>query len=166
MSENTVKIRLKFDQFEIDYEGPLQFLQDSLSAFMKEVLVLYEDHKDIPPISPLSDTEKTQTTPNKDRKIDLSVDTIASHIQASTGPDLILAACAYLTFVENKNKFSRKEILDRMKDAQNHYKQSMGSNLSEYLKGLVEKKFLNQLSSGSYALNAAKKAEMEKELLD
>ena len=161
MSEDTAKIRLKFGQLEIDYEGPLLFLQNYLSTFMKEAIILCENHNSIPPTDSVPVLEKVSTASNENKEIDLSTGTIASRTQAETGPDLVLAACAYLTFVEKKNEFSRKEILDEMKNAQNYYNQNMGSNLSQHLKSLVEKKSLNQLSSGSYALNAAKKAEME-----
>ena len=163
MSDNTVKIRLKFGQAEIDYEGPIPFLKNDLSVLIEEMAGFCKDHSAAPPVEPSASPAKVKVeeASDGDQKFDLSVGTIASRTQAKTGPDLVLAACTYLTLTKKKNTFSRQEILDEMKNAQNHYKQAMLGNLSKHLGSLVKKKFLNQSSQGSYALTATKKAEME-----
>ena len=167
MSESTVKIRLKFGQFEIDYEGPFSFLQNDLSAFMKEIAGFCENHDAASTVDldPPSSHEETKEPDNKNGGIDLSMDVIASRMKENTGPNLVLAACAYLTFVKQQTRFSRKDINDEMKNASAYYKKSMSGNLTKTLDKLIKNQHLNQASSGMYALNAAKKAEMEKLLV-
>ena len=161
MSENTVKIRLKFGQSEIDYEGPSSFLQNDLSALMKEMVNSYKDH-DVPPTADPSSLHKEITEPNdKNGGIDFSMDMIASRMGKNTGPNLVLAASAYLTLVKQKTTFSRKDIIDEIKKATSYYRESMLGNLTKTLERLLKNQHLNQISSGNYSLSAAKKAEME-----
>ena len=162
MSENTVKIRLKFGQSEIEYEGPSSFLQNDLSALMKEMANSYKGHDIAPTTDPSSLHKEITESTDKNGAIDFSMDTIASRMGKNTGRNLVLAASASLTFVKQKPTFSRKDIMEEMKKATSHYKSSLGGgNLTKTLEGLLKKQDLHQVSSGNYALSAAKKAEME-----
>lgn len=168
MSDNTVKIRLKFGQSEIDYEGPLSFLQNDLSVLMKEMAGFCKNHGiAMDTDSPASSEKTLEPLPNENKKINFSTQSIASRIPVKTGPDLAIAASIHLDFVEGKEEFSREEILKEMKSAKSYYKKTMGSNLTNHLGNLVKNKSLNETSSDIYALSAEKKAEiMEKKLLD
>ena len=48
-----------------------------------------------------------------------------------------------------------------MKEAKGHYKASMGSNLTTNLRSPVKNKRLNETASGTYALAAGERDEME-----
>lgn len=166
MSENTVKVRLKFGQSELDYEGPLSFLQNDFSVFMKEMADFCKNHSTtMDADSPISSEETSKQAPNKSKEFNLSTESIASRIQVKTGPELALAASIRLNLVKGEEEFSRQDILEEMRSAKAYYKKSMGSNLISHITGLVKNQSLNEISSGIYALSAAKRAEMEK-LLD
>ena len=167
MSDNIVKIRLKFGQSEIDYEGPLSFLQNDFSVFMKEMADFCKNHSIAMDIDlPASSEKALEQISNENKKINLSTESIASRLQVKTGPELALAASIRLNLVKGKEEFSRQDILDEMRSAKAYYKKSMGSNMISYVAGLVKNQSLNEISSGIYALNAGKKVEMEKKLLD
>ena len=53
MSENTVKVRLKFGQLEIDYEGPIPFLKNDLSVLIEEMAGFCKDHRSHRPLNRL-----------------------------------------------------------------------------------------------------------------
>ena len=67
-----------------------------------------------------------------------------------------------MTLVEDKEEFSRSEILNEMKKAKNYYNSNMPSNLAKNLKSLVKSNHLNEIASGNYALTADKKEEMDR----
>lgn len=160
--EQIVKIQLKVGQSEVAYEGPISFLQNDLLDFVKEARDCCKA------ITPSDDgaSKETPLTPNKDKKFDLSMTTIASRLKVKSAPNLILAACAYLTLVEGKEQFSRKEILDTMRDASGFYNKNHEKALTRDLRSLIGKKSVNEISKGFYALHAEKKKEMETQLSD
>ena len=168
MDENEVKIRLKCNGLEIDYEGQKDFLGNDLTNLIGKFvdfsnLLGIEINTPDKPDSPKQTAQ--ETIPNK--KLDLSPESIAARLAAKTGPEIVLTAAAYLTFVENQEVFSRDELLDTMKKMTSHYRDTMGGgNLTQSLKRLTDKQFLNKNSSGRYALGADKKAEVEKLLFD
>ena len=87
-------------------------------------------------------------------KIDLHVNAVAEALDAKTGPEVALAAAAYLQLVRGRDSFSRKELLDAMKEATSFYSKSMSGNLSKILKQLVGDEF-TQHSNDNYALKSA-----------
>ena len=99
-----------------------------------------------------------------DSVINLSVKSIAAKLNAKTGPDLTLAACAYLALSANRDKFSRKDILDAMRTAANFYKKSYNNNLSKYLDGLIKDEKILQQANDVYALHDQVRSEMESKL--
>lgn len=83
----------------------------------------------------------------------LHVNSISDRLSVKSGPDLVIAAAAYLQIVEGKQSFTRRELLDAMKSATSYYNQNIGSNLSAALKTLCASR-LNQLNNGTYALKS------------
>lgn len=84
-----------------------------------------------------------------------STNTIAAILDAKTGPDLALAACAHLTLVKGQARFSRKEILDEMQSAAAFYNQNYSGNLTKILQSLMKAKRLNLVASQTYSLPKA-----------
>lgn len=163
MSATTVKIHLKIGQIEVDYEGRESFLEDGLYDILNMMPGVLEKYP-VQLSNPTLDTKHAmnETDGGHKTKIDCSMSTIARRMHVKTGPDLVIAASAYLTFSEQKETFPRADILAAMKKATGHYKKSMSSNLAASLKSLVNNKCLNETSGGAYAVVESKKKEMEK----
>jgi hypothetical protein len=83
----------------------------------------------------------------------LHVNSVAMRLGAKTGSDLAEAAAATLQICERKETFTRAELLDTMKKANNFYKESMAGNLSKILNVLVKHRF-NQVGNNRYSLSA------------
>ncbi len=162
MSDITTKIRMKIGQLELDYEGRESFLINDLSNLLDKIADLSKKHTATQLIDTSSESESVLVSTNGTKKIELSTATIASRMDAKSGPELAIAACAHLTFAKSKGTFSLAEIRTEMKNASSYYKASMASNLSKALKNLVKKQRLNETASDSYALTAAEKDAMEK----
>jgi len=92
-------------------------------------------------------------TPGIPKISDHSTNTIAGHLPTKTGSDLVIAACAYLTFSKGLDVCSRQDILTEMKEATTYYKDSYSANLSKSLDSLVKAKRLNLRSRNNYVLS-------------
>ena len=90
-----------------------------------------------------------------------TVAAIAAKLGVATGPELIMAAAAKLTFVDGKDSFSRKSLLEAMKTATNYYKQTYSNNLSKYLKTVQQDQRLTEHAADQFALTAAEKTKLE-----
>ena len=148
-TEQLIKVHLKTAQVEIEYEGNESFLQTEMLTFIKQIA---EIHKNTPPLSSPSGS-KIEGIPTDDQGINLSVSSIASKLIVESGPDLILASCAYLSLVKKQETFTRKNILDSMKLATTYYKKSYSSNLSSYLDRLIKDDKILQQANDVYALS-------------
>lgn len=162
MSAIETKIRIKFGQLEIEYEGRESFLENDISNFLDKVVSLHKESNGNNVFHSPTEEKKTNNSAEKEQIIDYSVTTFASRLEATTGSDLALAAAASLTFAKGKKTFSRAEIRSEMREASNYFNNNMISNLSASLKRLVSSRRLNETSSGTYALTANEKAQMEK----
>jgi hypothetical protein len=89
----------------------------------------------------------------------LSVINIAGKLNCKSGPDLIIAAAAYLHFIDKKLTFSRDEITQTMKKATGYFKNSFISNLTANLTSLEKANVLTQ-SSSDYSLHIDKVNEL------
>jgi hypothetical protein len=124
--------------------------------------------------SPPSEKAKRVAQPQDDKStpidhVDLEMTTgaIAAKRKATSSPDLLEAAAAYLTLVEKKQKFSRAELLSAMQSATHYYKKNYSSNLTSTLKrALAASGFLSEPATGLFALTSAARARLEKELAD
>lgn len=164
MSEDTAKIRLKIGPLEVEYEGKESFLQDGLFNLTEKLVGSYTEHQSAFPTDSSPTHTQSGSATNANCEIDMSMDTIASRIEANTGTSLVIAACTYLTLVKKINSFPRQEIHQHMKKATSYYKKSMASNLTKMLHQLVRESRLHQGSGGNYALSAQEKHKAEKAL--
>ena len=162
MGENTVKIRLKVGQMKVEYEGRESFLKDELSNCLEMMTSLYDENRTTQPFESLTTCKEESDSTHRARKFNLSTTTIAARMKVKNAPELALAACVFLTLVEDKEECSRSEILNEMKKAKNYYNSNMPSNLTKNLKSLVKSNHLNEIASGNYALTADKKEEMDR----
>lgn len=146
----TSKIKIKVGQIEIDFEGTEEFLKKELPALLKTVSQLCQPDTSLSPTPP-------GFTPSK---IQLSTANIAAKLNAKSGPDVVVAACAHLSLVQKKDAYDRKSILAEMKRATGFYKSSYRANLGQSLQNLVKSEDLTQNANDSYSLHANKLKEL------
>ncbi len=164
MTEDKARVRLKIGQLEVEYEGASSFLQADLLNLMEKIVGFYDEHKAaIPADSPPDNGAGTGGGGPLDG-FDHSTNTIAAYLNASTGPELIIAAAAHLSMVMKNGTFNRKDISDEMKSATTYYKDSMLGNLTASLNSLVKAKRLNQSAKDTYALSANETKTLEAKL--
>jgi len=149
------KIRIKIGSIEIEYEGTENYLKKDLPELIDKLvslnLPISNEKESITDSSSIIDENDAGTV------IQLSSNTISAKLEVKSGTDLIIAACAHLTFVQSKDTFQRKDILAEMKTANNYYKNSYNANLTPYLKSLVNTHKLIERTKDTYALNATEK---------
>jgi hypothetical protein len=157
----TSKIRIKVGNTAIEFEGSEDYMRQDLP-------ILIERLSEISPTGDVDEEEPAEVLPPSDdpskKKLELTTNTIATMLDAKTGTDLALAACAHLCLVKGVDSFMRTHILGEMKLANNFYKKSYGANLSNYLKTLVSNSKILETAQDTYALNATEKSKSRKEV--
>ena len=154
------RIHIRVGDIEIEFEGSEEFIKEQIPELLQDVAGIR--------VSPSTqDFEEMEEIPQEEREefVDFSTATIARKIDVTTGKELVIAASAYLTFVENKPTFRRREILEAMKTAAPYYQQNYSKNLSRYLQQLVRDGTLNTTSSGTYALSAMARKKLEEKIV-
>jgi hypothetical protein len=136
---------------EVEYEGDHDFLKQDLPKLLEAVVELRQKATDLDEDDP-DDAEKKEKK-NRKGAIQGTVAALAAKLGAKSGPDLIIAAAAKLTLVDQQSTFSRDELLKAMKTASNYYRKTYNNNLSKYLKVLLNGR-LTETSTDNYALTA------------
>jgi hypothetical protein len=90
---------------------------------------------------------------------------IAARLGVSDGAGLIVAAAAYFTFGQGKDRFNRLELLAEMKGATSYYRATYSGNLGKYLQTLIRSKRLSEIGKGTYALPAQIRDELRAKLI-
>lgn len=91
----------------------------------------------------------------------MAVGEIANKLDCKTGPDLTLAACAYLDFAEGKSVFTRKEILEAMRTANSYYEENFSKNLTTTLSTMAKGDKLADRGNNKFALQATERKRLE-----
>ncbi len=164
---NTSKIKIKLGAIEIDYEGSETFLKEELPQLLAAVSELYSRSRqtiesDLSKSDPVISTDKREST---QRKIEATTGSLAAKLSVKSGPELVLAAAARLTFVLGTETFSRQKLTDEMKTATAYYKSTYTKNLSQSLNSLVRDGKLNEPSQGNYALTASSIKDLEQKIV-
>ena len=153
------RIRLKMGDIEVEYEGSEDFVKSELLSLVSQVASLYRETglglgpMDMPP------TPKGDSVPESG--VSGTTGTIASRLDSRTGPGLLTAAAAHLTFVKGLSLFTRQQLHDEMKTAKPYYKGTYSKNLSYYLQRLVKTGQFVESAKDTYALSANKNKELE-----
>ena len=114
-------------------------------------------------VSPANIVEQGEPT-GKSTQIKLTAKAVATHLGASSGPELLYAAAAHLGVVLGKETMTRQELLATMKSATGYYKPTYNNNLSSYLDGLCKKGILIEVAAQSYTVKASELTEMQQKL--
>ena len=148
----------------MQYEGNEGFLKTELPKLFQELLEIYKSgfpsgELEQPEPPPVMEKKITETDSNK--KLELSVNAIATILGLKGRKNLVMAACAYLVLVEQKATFSRNDILRAMKTATHFYNENSQKSLSQYILSLTTQEYLLERSQGVYAIHGKKLKELE-----
>jgi hypothetical protein len=169
----TSKIKIKLGAIEVEYEGSETFLKEELPQLLSAVSELYSKAHASgaaslsgigAPHQPVASSSSGTGAAQKP-KLEATTGSIAAKLAAKSGPELILAAAARLTFVSQTPTFARQKLIDEMKTASAYYKATYLNNLTSYLNGLVKDGKLNEPSQGNYALTASSLKDLEGRLV-
>lgn len=159
------KVKLKLGPIEVEYEGSEAFLRTELLDLLKNLLEIYKTNYPLQSLPSLQNAEDVLSEASQAvGKIELTTNTIAAKLGCKTGQELVLAACAALVFVKQKDFFARKEIISEMKSASTFYKKTYVDNMRNYLDGLVKDGKLLERSNGVFALPSHMRKEMESKI--
>ena len=169
------KIKLKVGSMELEYEGDPSFLTGGIEALLVTMGGLVGKVPDYP--SPAPDPAAQEPPSNGKGNgggaraacgaaFTYSTNTIAAHLDAKTGPELVICALAQLELVQGKSSSTRTEILAEMKSATTYYNKNMSSNMTKILAGLTSGKRINQIGKDTYALSASERKQVEAKVAD
>jgi hypothetical protein len=159
----TAKVRVKFGNLEVDYEGDQAFVHDGLFGLIADVVALSKQlpkasGRDIPPEAPGSADNGGFGSGS------LTMSTIAAHLQPDGQQELIMCALAKLQIIDGKMKAEKPEILAEMKHATGYFKAAMTRNFARDLKRMIKGKKINEVSSEVYSLTASSRQELESKI--
>lgn len=157
-------IRIKLGQIEVEYQGDSSFLKKELLDTVKKLLELQQKHAVVAPPQHDKRDRGGSGGHGVGGNFAQSTDTIANLISAKSGPDLVIAAAAHLHFVKAKQTFTRQEIIDEMRTAPGHFKDTYVNNMSSYLNTLKTKDRLRLVSNDNYSLSNREKKVIEAKL--
>jgi hypothetical protein len=153
------KLRIRTGDLEIDAEGEEQFVKNDVLELVKEIVRLQGS---VSPSKEHKHKENSHLDPRGPQDpIKLTTSSIAAKLNAKSGPDLIIAAGAQLTFVQQKESFSRNDLLAEARTASAYYSENVRKNLSSHLNSLVKSRKLNEISVGVFAIHASARQELE-----
>lgn len=150
----TAKVRIKAGLVEFEYEGETEFSIDDVKDLFSHIETLFS----VPSLARSPDelveekaSSEEVSVPTVENGEKLHINTIATKLGVKSCTDLAMAAAAYLHIMEDRKRFTKNDLLEVMKNAENHYSANMSSNLRKSLKTLVKDKF-NQLHNGEYSI--------------
>lgn len=164
---NGAKIRIKVGSMELEYEGDPSFLTGGIEALLVTMGDLAgKAPEEVTPhieaaVQPPTANGVSNGTSVVGGQYTVSTNTIAAHLAAKTGPELVICAMAQLELVQGKSTSGRAAILAEMKSATTYYNENMSKNMSQALSGLTKSKRINQIATDSYALSANEKKKVE-----
>lgn len=163
----SAKIRIKVGSMELEYEGDPSFLTGGIEALLTTMGSLAgKVPEEAPPPEPAAQVLQSNgggngSSPTVGGQFTFSTNTIAAHLDAKSGPELVVCAMAQIELVQGKASSSRTDILAEMKNATTYFKETMRNNLSGSLSRLVKDKRINQIAKDTYALSATERRQVE-----
>lgn len=149
------KINVKVGIVEFSGEGNQDWLAKQLDKILEKIPELLKIEVGNPPLGNIDG----QNGGTKQVNNSLSVLNIAGKLSSKSGGDLVIAASAFLHFVEKKPNFSRDDISLNMKKATGIYKDSFLANLTTTLAGMEKNGSLLK-NGNTYSLSTSKVNEL------
>jgi len=129
---------------ELEYEGDPSFLTGGIETLVNTMGDLAGRVPQEPALPAAQETAKGSSPAGQSGGVAFSTTTIAAHIGAKTGPELMICAMAQLELVQNKASYIRSDILTEMKTAPSYYDKNMGGNMTYYLNSLIKAKRIKE----------------------
>ena len=166
MSENQVRFKFKTREVEVEYEGIGALSKENVLELTRKFIELHagiassptENSSDVAPLNEETTDQESEPKP--------SFGYITARLKAKSTTELAIAACAKLTLFDQKNVFSRNDILETMKQDSGRYKKSMSSNLGKSIKILTKNLQINEISKNHYALSSDERNSLEAKLVE
>jgi len=156
MSES--KINVKIGIIEFSGEGDQKWLSEQFDKILEKMPELLKIEISNPSNGSNNGADNGKTNSNG-TVTGLSIINIAGKLNCKSGSDLVIAAAAFLHFIENKTTFSRDDITQTMKKATGYYKNSHLANLTTILAGLEKNSTLTKTAT-AYSLQIDKVNEL------
>lgn len=149
------KLKIRMGHIEFEYEGDAQFNTTEIKDLFSHIESLigmtpaaaFEASAAAAPQAPTAGKAD-------DAALNYSPNTIAARLNVTSGPELLIAAAAYLQIVGGQESFKRQDLLEAMKAAKSYYKNNMSSNLTKALSSAVANGRVNELSNSEFSLSA------------
>jgi hypothetical protein len=146
----SVELEVAYKSLKVKYVGSEGFLREGFIEMCQKLASLDVAEE---PQAIMFEQEEAKHIPNVASRSKKSTTDFAVAMDAGSGPDLAMAACANLCFTGGKEEMKRSEILDAMKSAKGFYKTTYSGNLSSILNGLVKKGKLTNPGNEVYAIS-------------
>lgn len=156
------KIRLRIGPVEIECEGEIGASNADILALAEAAAELYK-RQGLAEVGPIA--TDPNTAPERIR-IQGSAASIASRLNCISGPELMIAAAAWLTFVNGEEWFATSRLLEEMKKAAAHFDHSYQSTLADDVRGLVRSGKLVEVSKDLFALSATMRRHLQRALAE
>jgi hypothetical protein len=143
----TSRIKIKFGDVEVEYEGADGFLKTALPKLLKEIAGLLG----------VPEAGGTKRSPGGQKASGpASITTIAQRLNAHKLPDLVLAAALSLTLKGNATA-TKAGLRKEMRDAVGFWKGAMATNFDKTLARLAKGGRITHSGGDNYALSPAQK---------
>lgn len=147
------RIKIKVGALEVEYEGSEEFIKKEFTELLITVSTLLQNKS----TSEKYENNKVQTSPsdnNTDDKCFGTTNAIAAKLDVKSGPELIMAAAAHLTFVKGHKSLQRRDLLSEIKSATSYFDKNMSKNYSNNLESLIKNKRLVEHDKDVFAVPA------------
>lgn len=158
---NNSRIKIKFGNIDIEFEGSEEFIRSELLTLLEAITELQSNDLSIVP-----DDNNGSLSPSVSQTKNWGISTYSAKLKVKSGTDLVIAACAFLTFESGQGAFTRKAILDEMKSATSYYQVNYSKNLTRYISQLVKNGDLVVTSAKLFALGANTRKMLEQRLAE
>ena len=153
MSESVV-IEVKIGGTQINYQGPIDFLENGFVSVCERLI-------SVSPSLPDGSQPSTTDRPNKSGLFEFTMKTMASKLDARSGPEMVLCAIAKHHFVDGNERVTVDQIRMSMKEVPARFKPSMSKNLIAHLERMMKSGKVTEVSTGVYALTDGQIREIE-----
>jgi hypothetical protein len=157
-----MKFRLRIGPVEIEIEGDEIADKRDVLELASAAAELYKE-KGLVNDQPASLVESTERTK---LRIQGSTASIASRLNCISGPELVIAAAARITFVDGEEWIEPHQLLSEMKQAGAHYEASYQAELRKDIEELIDTGKLIEVSPNLFALTATMRRELHRALAE
>jgi len=154
-------MKLKFGPVQIEFEGDELPTRAQLYEMASAAADVYKEKE----LAAYETAANVQAGATKLR-VQGTTASIASRLNCVSGPELIIAAAARITFVEGEEWFEPEQLLREMQSAAAHFEGSYRPALQTDIEELVNSGKLVEVAPMLYALSATMRRELQRALAE